>query len=224
MGVGVSGIGTHTVIIRGIRKPRGVTYTITPDYLEGGTFILAAIVTGGTVTVRNVIPHDLDAMWNLLCEMKVPFVLGKNSVQISPPKKSTPFSNYLACKRLQTNVFPGFPTDLQPPFVVLLTQAQGKSKIHEALFEGRFKYLPELVKMGAHIETLNPHEAIVTGPTSLKGGEVKSWDIRAGAAMMLAALIAKGKTVVSDIHYIDRGYERFDEKLRALGADITRLP
>lgn len=217
MGVSIKGIGSHELIIRGKKKLRGVNYSITPDYLEAGTLILAAVLTRGSVIVRNIIPHDLDALWNLFREMKVRFLLGKNFVRLTP-------SIFHACKRLQTNVFPGFPTDLQPPFVVLLTQAKGKSKIHETLFEGRFAYFPDLIKMGARIEKLNPHEAIVSGPVPLRGMTVKSWDIRAGAAMILAALAAKGRTMIKDIHYIDRGYEQFDEKLRRLGADITRLP
>lgn len=217
MGVKISGIGTHTVSLRGATRPGGVTHTITPDYLEAGTYILAAIVTRGRVLIRNINPDHLDAFWNLLREMRVHFELKKDSVSITPTRK------FFACRRLQTNVFPGFPTDLQPPFVVLLSQAEGQSHIHETLFEGRFNYFPELIKMGAKISTLNPHEAVITGPVKLRAKRVKSWDIRAGAALIVAALAAKGKTVVTDIHYIDRGYERFDEKLKNLGARIRRI-
>lgn len=217
MGVGISGIGSHTVQITGKKKLRGANHAITPDYLEAGTFVIAAALTGGRVKIKNIVHHDLDALWNLLREMGVKFTFGKNFVEVAG------FQKLRACSRLQTNVFPGFPTDMQPPFVVLLTQANGKSFIHETLFEGRFAYFPDLLKMGAKIRMLNPHEAEVFGPAVLKGGAVKSWDIRAGAAMILAALVAKGKTVVSDIHYIDRGYEKFDEKLRSLGADIQRI-
>lgn len=218
MGVGVKGIGSHIIQISGKKKLRGIHYAITPDYLEAGTLVIASILTKGSVVVRNIVSHDLDALWNLLREMKVHFRLTKNSVKILPTRV------FASCKRLQTNVFPGFPTDLQPPFVVLLTQAKGVSRIHETLFEGRFAYFPDLMKMGARIEKLNPHEALIKGLTQLRGKTVKSWDIRAGAAMILAALAAKGKTVINDIHYINRGYEHFDEKLRKLGADIIRLP
>ena len=218
MGVDIYGIGTHTLRIRGKKKLRGVKgYKIRSDYLEAGTFVLAGVLSGGGITVRNIVPHDLDPMWNLLRDMGVKFEVSKNSVKVFPMQKVS------ACKRLQTNIFPGFPTDLQPPFAVLLTQANGESHIHEALFEGRFRYFPELVKMGANIKMQNPHEALIAGPTHLTGCEVKSWDLRAGAAMILAALVAKGKTVVRDIQYIDRGYEKFDEKLRKLGADIQRI-
>lgn len=216
LGAEVKGIGTHNLSIRANKKLKGATFKITPDYLEAGTFILASILTHGDTIVENILEHDLDPFWNLLREMTVPFRLNGRSVSIKPSK------NWIACQRLQTNVFPGFPTDLQPPFAILLTQAKGKSFVHETLFEGRFNYFPELAKMGAKIEKLNPHEAIISGPTPLKATSVKSWDIRAGAAMILAALIAKGKTLISDIQYIDRGYEKFDEKLRRLGADIER--
>jgi len=217
MGVDINGIGTHTLKIRGKKNLRGATYVIRPDYLEAGTLVCAAaLLADKSVLIKNIVPRDLDAFWNLLREVGVKFELGKHDVKIFGSGKLK------ACKRLQTNVFPGFPTDLQPPFVVLLTQATGESYIHEALFDGRFKYFPELERMGAKIKVTNPHEAIVTGPTKLTAHEIKSWDIRAGAAMILAGLIAKGKTVVTDIKYIDRGYEKFDEKLRSLGADISR--
>lgn len=217
LGVKISGIGSHTLIIRGRKSLHGATHTIVSDYLEAGTFVLAGVLTHGNILVKNIKVHDLDIMWSLLREMNVNFELGKNSVRIRPSKNLQP------CRRLQTMAFPGFPTDLQPPFAILLTQANGESRIHETLFEGRFKYFPDLAKMGAKIEKLGAHEAIVHGKVKLRGAKIKSWDIRAGAAMILAALAAKGKSVVGDIHYIDRGYERFDEKLRKLGADIKRL-
>lgn len=217
LGVRVKGIGTHTLTIHGREKLRGAVHSVTADYLETGTLAIAAVLTKGRVTLRNIISRDLDVFWNLLKEMNVPLSISKNSVIIRPAK------NLAACKRLQTMIFPGFPTDLQPPFAVLLTQAKGKSHIHETLFEGRFRYFPELIKMGASIQTINPHEAFLDGPTKLHGAEIRSWDIRAGATMILAGLVAQGTTVVKDIHYIDRGYERFDEKLRGLGADITRV-
>ncbi len=217
MGVGISGAGSHTLSMRGARRLRGVAHTVTSDYLEAGTFVLAALITRGEILIRDIVPHHLDALWNLLREMKVKFTLGPTWVRV----KSSAHS--VNCQRLQTNVFPGYPTDLQPPFVVFMTQVKGSGRVHETLFEGRFSYFPDLIKMGAKIQKLNPHEALITGSVKLHGEHVKSWDIRAGAAMILAALGAKGKSVVSDVHYIDRGYERFDEKLRSLGADIVRV-
>jgi UDP-N-acetylglucosamine 1-carboxyvinyltransferase len=221
MGVKIRGVGTHILEITGSQKLRGAVHSVTPDYLEAGTFALAAALTNGNVLIKNVIHSDLDAFWNLFREIGVKFELKKNAVHIFPSKGGV--AKLKACRRLQTNVFPGFPTDLQPPFAVLLTQVAGKSLIHETLFEGRFAYFSDLEKMGAKITKLNPHEADIEGPTALRGAEIRSWDIRAGAAMILAALAAKGRTTVSDIHYIDRGYEDFDGKLRSLGAEIERL-
>lgn len=217
LGVKIDGVGSHILTITGKNKLSGATHSITPDYLEVGTFVIAGLLTKGDVTVKGIVPSHLDAFWNLLREMKVPFELKKNYVRVKPVKE------FNHCKRLQTNVFPGFPTDLQAPFAVLLTQAKGESNIHETLFDGRFNYFPDLVRMGAKIEKVNPHQAIVFGPTKLKGSKVKSWDIRAGAAILLAALAAKGTSTVTDVHYIDRGYEKFDEKLRKLGAKIKRV-
>lgn len=232
MGVKISGIGSHTLTVKGAARLRGAVHSITPDYLEAGTFVLAAALTRGAITIKNIIPHDLDAFWNVLKGVGVKFkfynarpaaagraAAGRAAVKILPP----PRGGLRPLQRLQTNAHPGFPTDLQPPFAVLLTQARGESRIHEALFEGRFKYAGDLKKMGAKMHILNPHEAVINGPVALKARRVKSWDIRAGAAMILAALAAKGKSIIEDIHYIDRGYERFDEKLRGIGARIERL-
>ncbi|MBI4994586.1 UDP-N-acetylglucosamine 1-carboxyvinyltransferase [Candidatus Peregrinibacteria bacterium] len=217
LGVDIRGIGTHNLRIRGKKNLHGARYAVAPDYLEAGSLIIASVLTRGNVLVKNVVHRDLDALWNLFKEMKVNFAFEKNAVRIRPTKK------WYGCKRLQTNVFPGFSTDLQPPFTILLTQAEGQSYIHEALFENRFAYFSDLIKMGANLKKINQHEAVVKGPAKLHGAQVKSWDIRAGAAMILAALTAKGKTVIKDIRYIDRGYEGFDEKLRKLGAEIERL-
>ena len=148
--------------------------------------------------------------------MGAKFELGENEVHVKP------HAGLHAVEKLQTSVYPGFATDLQAPFTVLLTQCQGTSQVHETLFEGRLNYLPELQRMGAETQLLNPHQATITGPARLKGAPIVSCDIRAGAAMVLAALIATGETTISDINYIDRGYERLDEKLRSLGAKIER--
>ncbi|MBP9718210.1 UDP-N-acetylglucosamine 1-carboxyvinyltransferase [Candidatus Gracilibacteria bacterium] len=217
LGVDIKGIGTHTLVVSGKKKLHGATYRITSDYLQAGTLVLAALLTKGTVTIQGVPIHDLDVFWNLLREMGAQFTIKNDVVTVHPTKR------LVACKRLQTNVFPGFPTDLQPPFTVLLTQAQGTSYIHEALFEGRFAYVSELKNMGADIRIENPHEAYVEGPTPLSGMTVRSFDLRAGAAMILAGLVAKGKTTVTQIQYIDRGYEDFDETLQSLGAKIHRV-
>ncbi|MEK7086142.1 MAG: UDP-N-acetylglucosamine 1-carboxyvinyltransferase, partial [Patescibacteria group bacterium] len=186
------------------------------DYLEAGTFAIAAVATKGTLTIKGINPDHLDSFWQKLEEIGGKFKLSESSVMIYPS------ANLEATKMLRTAVYPSFPTDLQAPFTVLLTQAHGVSKIFETLFEGRLNYLFELEKMGAHIEFLNPHQALVIGPRELRNIPISSCDIRAGAAMVIAALIAKGKTEISNIYYIDRGYEKFDEKLRSVGADIER--
>lgn len=217
MGAKISGIGTNTIKIKGVKSLKGGEYRITGDYLEAGTFAIAAIATKSHITIKGVNPDHLDSFWQKLQEIGGKFKLDKSSVEIFPSERLE------ATKMLRTAVYPSFATDLQAPFTVLLTQAHGVSKIFETLFEGRLNYLFELEKMGAHIEFLNPHQALIIGPSELKSLPISSCDIRAGAAMVIAALIAKGKTNISNISYIDRGYEKLDEKLRALGADIERI-
>lgn len=217
LGAKIDGIGTTTLRVKGPAKLRGGEYKITPDYLEVGTYALAAVLTNGTVKIKNIVPDHLDSFWQKLEEVGANFELGKNYVQIKPHGK------LVAVEKLQTAVHPAFPTDLQAPFAVLLTQCEGTSKIHETLFEGRLNYLAELERMGASAEILNPHQALVRGARQLKGAQIVSHDIRAGAAMVLASLIAKGQTEISDINYIDRGYEELDVKLRQLGAKIERI-
>ena len=217
MGCKIDGIGTHNLTVHGAKKLSGAKYAVTGDYLEAGTYALAAAVTKGDVKIHGLQMDYLDSFWQKFDEAGIPYVLEKNSIHIKPAKKIRPV------KMLRTAVYPSFPTDLQAPFGALLCLGNGVSRIFETLFEGRLSYLFELEKMGAHIELLNPHEALIIGPTKLKGKPVVSCDIRAGATMVLAALAAQGETVISDIKYIDRGYERLDEKLRALGAEIQKV-
>jgi len=216
LGAKVEGVGTHTLKITGVAKPKGVTHTVTTDYLEVGTFAVAGLITGGQVRVEGVVPKQLDSFFQKLEEIGAKFEVGADYIEVFPTKKFTP-------TKLQTAVFPGFPTDLQAPFGVLLTQASGKSRIFETLFEGRLAYLNELEKMGVVMEMLNPHQAIIVGKTRLKAAKMTSCDLRAGAAVVLAALAAKGTSEIYDIQYIDRGYDRFAEKLTALGASIERV-
>ncbi|MBI5753711.1 UDP-N-acetylglucosamine 1-carboxyvinyltransferase [Candidatus Peregrinibacteria bacterium] len=216
MGAKISGIGTNNVKIKGVKTLKGGKYTITGDYLEAGTFAIAAVATKSNITIKGINPDHLDSFWQKLEEIGGKFKLSKSAVEIFPGKELH------ATKMLRTAVYPSFATDLQAPFTVLLTQAHGVSKIFETLFEGRLNYLFELEKMGAHIEFLNPHQALIIGPGKLKSLPISSCDIRAGAAMVIAALIAEGTTEISNIYYIDRGYEKLDEKLRSLGAKIDR--
>ncbi|EFK94888.1 UDP-N-acetylglucosamine 1-carboxyvinyltransferase [sediment metagenome] len=218
MGAKISGVGSSELRIKGVKKLKGVTYTIQGDYLEAGTFAIAAVATKGDVVIKGINTDYLDALWQKFKEIGAPFRLKKNEVHILPYKR-----HIKAVAKLRTAVYPAFPTDLQAPFTVLLTQSHGVSKIFETLFEGRLNYLFELEQMGAYVEYLNPHQALVIGPKKLKGRPISSYDIRAGAAMIIAALIAEGTTEISNIKYIDRGYEDIDMKLKKLGANITRI-
>lgn len=214
----VDGIGSHTLVIHGKKNPLPAgEHTVTSDYLEAGCFILAGIVTGGSVRVRGADASHLTSFLGALKRAGAVCEIEKNGDILARGDVSD-----LRAVRIQTNIFPGFPTDLQAPFGVLLTQAKGVSRIFEVLFDGRMAYLYELEKMGATVEILNSHEAIVIGPSALSGRTVASNDIRAGAGMVLAGLTATGETVITDVRYIERGYDRLEEKLKALGADIVR--
>lgn len=216
MGAKISGIGTHTLEIEGVKELKGCEYKVTSDYLEAGTLVLASAITQGSVEILDIAPHHLDIFWQKLREVGVNFELGSDSVKVEP-------SPDLKAIKLQTAVFPSFPTDLQAPFATLLTQAKGESFIFETLFDGRLQYLYELEKMGLKPNVLNPYQAEFEGPVQLKGASVNSCDIRAGAGVVLAALAAEGKTEINNIYYIDRGYEKLEEKLNSLGAKIERV-
>lgn len=219
MGAHVEGAGTHSVFVHGKTVLRGVHHRVTPDYLEAGVFVIAGLVTKGKVRLKGVEQEHLisfldvirrfGGVWKYSDAEKTLFVDGELSS--------------LQAMSIRTNIYPGFPTDLQAPMGVAMTQAKGVSRLFERMYEGRLAYLYELEKMGAHVEILNAHEALIIGPTPLKGRVVASNDIRAGAAMVLAALSADGETTVTDVRYIERGYDRLDEKLRALGARIERV-
>jgi len=219
MGAEVEGIGTHTITVRGRTNLKCPEYTVTTDYLEAGALAIAALVTNGKVRIHGVEIEHLLAFFNALDRMgglweydsqsKMLFVDGEGST--------------LEATKVQSNIFPGFPTDLLPLIGVAMAQAQGVSRVFETLFEGRMAYLYELEKMGAHIEVLNSHQALIIGPARLRGRTVASNDIRAGAAMVLAGLCAEGETIVTDVRYVERGYDHFDEKLRSLGAHIEKL-
>lgn len=216
-GITIIGRGTHTITVRGKKKIGGGQHTVISDYLEAGAFVIAGLVTRGHVRIHGVERSHLLSFLNA-CER----MGGKCRFDGSGVLHVHGNESSLKALRVQTNIFPGFPTDLQAPFGVAMTQAQGVSRIFEVLFEGRMAYLYELEKMGAHIEILNSHQALVIGPTPLQGRMVASNDIRAGAAMVLAGLCAHGETIVTDVKYIERGYDQLVPKLQALGARITR--
>ena len=218
MGARIEGIGSHTLIVHGAQTLHGVEHTVISDYLEAGALILAALVTKGKVRFHVVKRDDLLIFFDTLRRAGAIFRFDDDGTLFVDGELSS-----IKAMSVRTNIFPGFPTDLQAPMGVLMTQASGVSRIFERLFEGRMAYLYELEKMGAHVEILNAHQALIIGPTPLRARTVASNDIRAGAAMVLAALCAEGETTINDIRYIERGYDRLDEKLRSLGAKIERV-
>ncbi len=216
MGAEIEGAGTHAVTIKGQKKLQGVNHSVISDPLEAGTFIILAAATQSEIEIKNVIISHLELFLEKLKEIGVNLEIRSNSVVIKPS------SNFKAAK-IQSLPFPGFPTDLQPMVSVLLTQAEGKSLVHDPLYESRLGHLKELKKMGADIEIADPHRAFIFGPTPLKANKITGMDIRAGASLIIAALIAKGKSEIHGVEQIDRGYEKIDEKLKKLGAEIERV-
>ncbi|MBZ9569802.1 UDP-N-acetylglucosamine 1-carboxyvinyltransferase [Patescibacteria group bacterium] len=217
MGARIAGLGTHTILILGVEKLKGCYHRIIPDPSEAGTFISAGAITPGRIEVKNIIPEHLDIFFDKLEEIGVDLEKGKNFVRVGD------LSQNLKATRVQAFPYPGFPTDLLPITIPILTQANGKSLIHDPLYENRFNYVQELKKMGADIEIVDPHRTFIYGKTPLHGVRIESWDIRAGASLIIASLLAKGQTTIEGIYQIDRGYEKIDEKLQKLGADIKRV-
>lgn len=217
-GAKIKGAGTPTIVIKGVKKLFGGEYKIQPDRIEAGTFaMLAAASNTGEVLIKNCEPKHLEALWSLFDKIGVNYLLSKNSVRIRPTKK-----NLFSCDAT-THEYPGFATDLQPPYAVLMTQAQGLSLVHETIYDRRLFFTDILSQMGAKIIIADPHRVIIQGPTKLRGKKVESPDLRAGIALLMAGILAKGKTEIGNIYQIDRGYEKIDERLRALGADIKRI-
>ena len=215
MGANIKGAGTDVIRIRGVEKLHGTSYSIIPDQIEAGTFMCAAAATMGDVMVKNVIPKHLEATTAKLEEIGCQVEEFDDAVRVVANKR-------LKRTNVKTMPYPGYPTDMQPQFAVALTLAEGTSIITESIFENRFKYAAELVRMGADIK-VEGNTAIVNGVEKLTGAQVSAPDLRAGAALVIAGLAAEGITIVDDIVYIQRGYERFEEKLRALGAEIEKV-
>ena len=216
MGAKVEGVGSHDLTINGTRLG-GAEQIVTTDYLEVGFFALAGVLTGGDLFIHGARRDQLLSFFKALESLHAPHELCEDG-SLHVHGGAT-----LQALRVKTNIFPGFPTDLQAAMGVAMTQAKGVSRIFERLYEGRFGYLFELEKMGANVEMLTAHEALIIGPTPLHGRTVTSNDIRAGAGMVLAALCARGETLITDVQYIERGYECLPQKLRNLGASIERI-
>lgn len=215
MGANIKGAGTDVIRIRGVRTLHGTDYSIIPDQIEAGTFMCAAAVTRGDITVKNVIPKHLEAISAKLIEIGCEVIEGDDEVRVvgRPKQRST---------NIKTLPYPGFPTDMQPQMAVTLALAEGTSMITESIFENRFKYVDELARMGGNIK-VEGNIAVIDGVRGFTGARVESPDLRAGAALVLAGLSAEGYTVVDEIGYIQRGYEKFEEKLQGLGAAIEMV-
>lgn len=212
MGASIKGAGTDVIRIRGVKSLHKTEYSIIPDQIEAGTFMCAAAITRGDITVKNVIPKHLEAITAKLVEIGCEVLEGDDEVRVvgKPRQHST---------NIKTLPYPGFPTDMQPQMTVTLALAEGTSVITESIFENRFKYVDELTRMGGNIK-VEGTVAIIEGVRGFTGAQVESPDLRAGAALVLAGLSASGYTVVDEIGYIQRGYECFEEKLQSLGAVI----
>ncbi len=216
MGARISGAGTDTVKIKGVESLKGGTYAIIPDQIEAGTYLAAVAATGGNVLVQNVIPKHMECITSKLQEMGAKIVNYDDAIRIQSSGK-------LRHTTVKTRPYPGFPTDMQAQICVCMSTAEGISRLTESVYETRFfGYCTELTCMGADI-LINGKTAIVTGCDKLKGATVRAHDLRAGAALVIAGLVAEGTTYVENIHYIERGYECMVEKMAALGADISRI-
>lgn len=217
MGAKITGICSHNLTITGVAELKPVRYTIIADQIEAGTFAIAAAASRGNVKIHGFIEDHHEMFLGKLREANVIYSFPKKDVlEIS---RSTHFNPV----NIRTDIYPGFPTDLQAPFGVLMTQAEGSSTIYETMFEGRLNYLNELNKMGADCIIRNAHEATITGPTPLFGTNIEGLDLRAGATLLIASFIAQGESVIEGAEIIDRGYEKIDERLNALGAKIKRI-
>ena len=212
MGAKVSGAGTNNIIIKGVEKLQDLSYNIIPDRIEAGTLLCATAITGGNITLKKVIPEHIDTLIKKLEEMGCEISISKNEIILKSPKR-------LKAVDIKTLPYPGFPTDLQSILGSVLTVAKGTSIIIENIFENRYKYLNELTKMGAKT-TIEGRTAVIKGIKRLNKAKVKATDLRGGAALVIAALNAKGRTYIDNIEYILRGYENLDLKLRSLGANI----
>ena len=214
MGARIKGAGTDVIHVTGRPELHGTTYAVIPDQIETGTLMIAAAATRGDVTIRGCIPTHMESLTAKLLEMGIRVTDNDDSIRVRPQYEQRPVN-------VKTQVYPGFPTDLQQPMTALLCMAQGTSTICETIFEQRFKHLDELRRMGAHIKLVD-RTVLIEGVREMFGAPVAVSDLRAGAALVVAGLMAKGTTEIYDTGYIDRGYERIEEKLRALGADIWR--
>lgn len=215
MGARIRGAGTDVIRIRGVSKLHGCTYAVIPDQIETGTLMIAAAATHGDVVIRGCIPAHMESLTAKLLEMGVRVDEADDVIRVRS------LGGHRAVN-FKTQVYPGFPTDLQQPMSTLLTTAMGTSTVVETIYDNRFKHLDEMVRMGARTR-MGDHMAVIEGMPGLIGAPVCASDLRAGAALVVAGLMANGVTEIGNPHFIDRGYEKLEERLKGLGADIERV-
>ncbi|MBN2880262.1 MAG: UDP-N-acetylglucosamine 1-carboxyvinyltransferase [Clostridia bacterium] len=214
MGATVKGAGTPTIRVKGAQKLKGCRYSILPDQIETGTWMAAAAATRGDIKINGCIPYHMESASVKLAEMGIEVIEGEDYIRVKA-------LNRPKAVHIQTLPYPGFPTDLQQPFTVILSTAKGTSMVIETIFESRFRHVDELRRMGANIQ-ISGDVAVIMGVEKLSGAEVVASDLRAGAALIVAGVMAEGTTVISNTKYIDRGYENIVDKLKSVGADVSR--
>ncbi len=218
MGADVVRTAPDTIEVRGRRRLRGANHAVMPDRIETATFLVAAAVTGGTLTLENAACNHVGALVDIMGRMGVPVACGRTSIEVDATGVRP--GDLRACD-IETGPYPGLATDIQPPSCVLLTQATGTSRVHETVFEDRIEWLAELRKLGARIDIEDAHHASIHGPVRLRGAEASIGDLRAGASLILAALAAEGQSLIHGAHHVRRGYEDIDHKFQQLGASIV---
>lgn len=216
MGAKITGLGTHTLEIEGNVHLHGVTHTIIPDPIEAATFLILGMATKSPLRVKNARADHLDLVLEKLREFGADFVISDNTIQILPP------STIHSPGKVKVELYPGIPTDTQSLFGVLSALSEGDTLIHDHMFEGRFNYLQGLEQMGVRSTALNPHQALIHGASKFKGTRIRSYDLRAGASLIIAALAASGTSIIEEIEQVDRGYEKIEERLQKVGAHIVR--
>ena len=216
MGAKITGIGTSVLNIKGVKNLNGIQYSVCPDRIESATYLVAAAITRGAVTVKNTNPQVMHAVLEKLIEIGANIKTDKNSITLDMEGKRPKAVN------IKTSTYPNFPTDMQAQFTALNTIAEGHSVITENIFENRFMHIPELIRMGADL-TLEGNTVVCKGVKSLTGAHLMATDLRASASLVLAGLAAKGTTTIERVYHLDRGYETIEEKLKLLGADIERV-
>lgn len=221
-GAKITGAGTTTLTVQGgaLLSSRGKAHVTMPDRIETGSFVILGALSARNLLIKNCNPEHVTALLDMLASSGVSIKVGKTSIAIS---NSGGNKKQFKTTNIKTNEYPGFPTDLQAPMTVFLTQAKGEAMVFETIFEGRLNYTESLSDMGANITPMDPHRVLVKGPTPLRGRKLQSPDLRAGLAFVIAGIVARGNSIIHNVYNIDRGYERIEERLKAIGVDIKRV-